>query len=197
MSASVHNGTFNSLTALTDSNVVATVQEAQNTIDIETLTGPSNRCPTWDELISATPLVTFSGHNECIVGDQFTVVTMTGTPGDVVEIKMSINGIIDFAEASTHTQVLAWCLLTVPSNDGSADINQVWEVADLSSNVFFNFDSPSNLFITIPGGGDVVINTSCNLENGGTNINGFLSVISVNGTPVSYGTELCAGFSTA
>ena len=82
MSASIADNTFdaNDSAITTPNNKIVTVQDAQDMLIIFPLNGPSNRCPSWDELNA----------NDVIGGGTFTV-TLT-TNGSGVLIATPING---------------------------------------------------------------------------------------------------------
>jgi hypothetical protein len=141
--------------------------------------------------------VTISDLSTCVGGEPFTTFKINGPAGAIVECILSVNGEIDYATASSHAVVYAIGHITTPANDGHADVNHSWAVGvDITGNTFFGYGSPASLFLIIPISGVINIATRVNLENGGTNIHGFFSIVSVNGEPVSIGAAVCAGFST-
>lgn len=82
MSASIADGTFLQVTgsALTSSILVATVEAAEGTLQIQVLNPPTYRCPTWDELIATTG--SGSGVNPTVdITNGLTNVTITNVTG--------------------------------------------------------------------------------------------------------------------
>jgi hypothetical protein len=162
-----------------------------------TFTNCGGSVPFTDTLdIAPLPEVTFSGHNECMIGSQFSTFVLNGPAGTVVGISLSMGGIINYSIASSHPTVAASCHITGPTNDGSANIDQVWNVSDLTGNTPFALNSPAVIFFTIPPLGQITFTVLCNLNNGGTFVNGTFKVVSVDGVDTFVNTFLCAGYST-
>jgi hypothetical protein len=103
MSASVHDSTFAQVdgSSLTSSIRIATVQAAEGTLQVNSLVGPANRCPTWDELVAqAVSPTTVRVTNNLF---NVTITNITGISGFTFDTSSPV-GTGD-SQSGTHTTI--------------------------------------------------------------------------------------------
>jgi hypothetical protein len=160
----------------------------------------SNACGNADfsQDINIAVNITFSNHNTCVSGDNFSSFKIHAPASTVLEIVLTMSGYFDWDNTVGSRNVLITASITSPAGLSAANISDLRNYTGQTGIEGVSDQSSTSVFVTVDGTGVVNINALANIENGGTGglMNGYLKIISVNGVETNYSEQLCVGFST-